>query len=328
MIQERLREPLLTEDNSRFTQLPVKYTKLQNAYDIAEGMFWTAKEIDYAADLNDWESLNDNEKYFIEHILAFFAGADGIVLENLITNFCVEVKAPEARNFYAFQGMIENIHAMTYSLLIETFIKDVKRKQYLFNAIDNIPCVAKKANWALKWLNNERPFEERVIAFAVVEGIFFSGAFCSIFWLKNRNKMTKALGKSNELISRDEGMHTEFAVLIYEHLANKVTQERVEEIFKEAVEIEEEFICESLPCKLIGMNSDLMREYIKYVADRLLVQLGFNKIYMCTNPFDFMVNINLDGKTNFFEQKISEYVHSSILAPKEDSWNFDENVEF
>jgi ribonucleotide reductase beta subunit family protein with ferritin-like domain len=328
MIQERLREPLLTEDNSRFTQLPVKYTKLQNAYDIAEGMFWTAKEIDYAADLNDWESLNDNEKYFIEHILAFFAGADGIVLENLITNFCVEVKAPEARNFYAFQGMIENIHAMTYSLLIETFIKDVKRKQYLFNAIDNIPCVAKKANWALKWLNNERPFEERVIAFAVVEGIFFSGAFCSVFWLKSRNKMTKALGKSNELISRDEGMHTEFAVLIYEHLANKVTQERVEEIFKEAVEIEEEFICESLPCKLIGMNSDLMREYIKYVADRLLVQLGFNKIYMCTNPFDFMVNINLDGKTNFFEQKISEYVHSSILAPKEDSWNFDENVEF
>lgn len=328
MTQERLHEPLLTEDNSRFTQLPVKYAKLQNAYDIAEGMFWTAKEIDYAADLNDWESLNDNEKYFIEHILAFFAGADGIVLENLITNFCVEVKAPEARNFYAFQGMIENIHAMTYSLLIETFIKDVKRKQYLFNAIDNIPCVAKKANWALKWLNNERPFEERVIAFAVVEGIFFSGAFCSIFWLKNRNKMTKALGKSNELISRDEGMHTEFAVLIYEHLANKVTQERVEEIFKEAVEIEEEFICESLPCKLIGMNSDLMREYIKYVADRLLVQLGFNKIYMATNPFDFMVNINLDGKTNFFEARVVEYFHSSILASKEDSWNFDENDEF
>lgn len=328
MSQERLPEPLLTEDNSRFTQLPVKYLKLQEAYDIAEGMFWTAKEIDYAADLNDWESLNDDEKYFIEHILAFFAGADGIVLENLITNFCVEVKAPEARNFYAFQGMIENIHAMTYSLLIETFIKDVKRKQYLFNAIDNIPCVAKKANWALKWLNSKRPFEERVIAFAVVEGIFFSGAFCAVFWLKNRNKMTKALGKSNELISRDEGMHTEFAVLIYEHLANKVSQERVEEIFKEAVEIEEEFICDSLPCKLIGMNSDLMREYIKYVADRLLVQLGFNKIYMCANPFDFMVNINLDGKSNFFEQKVSDYVHSSILAPKEDSWNFDENEEF
>jgi ribonucleotide reductase beta subunit family protein with ferritin-like domain len=328
MTQERLAEPLLIGDNTRFTQLPYNNKKLQDAYDIVEGMFWTSKEIDYSADLPDWNALSDDERYFIEHILAFFAGADGIVLENLITNFCVEVKAPEARNFYAFQGMIENVHALTYSLLIETFIKDPKRKEYLFNAIDNIPCVAKKANWALKWLNNERPFEERVIAFAVVEGIFFSGAFCSIFWLKNRNKMTKALGKSNELISRDEGMHTEFAVLIYEHLANKVTQERVEEIFKEAVEIEEEFICESLPCKLIGMNSDLMREYIKYVADRLLVQLGFNKIYMCTNPFDFMVNINLDGKTNFFEQKISEYVHSSILAPKEDSWNFDENVEF
>ena len=328
MTQERLPEPLLIEDNSRFTQLPIRYKKLQSAYDIAEGMFWTAKEIDYAADLTDWNSLNDEERYFIEHILAFFAGADGIVLENLITNFCVEVKAPEARNFYSFQGMIENVHAMTYSLLIETFIKDSKRKEYLFNAIDNIPCVAKKANWALKWLNNENPFEERVIAFAVVEGIFFSGAFCSIFWLKSRNKMTKALGKSNELISRDEGLHCDFAVLIYEHLKNKVTQERVVEIFKEAVEIEEEFICESLPCKLIGMNSDLMREYIKYVADRLLVQLGFNKIYLCNNPFDFMVNINLDGKTNFFESRVAEYLHSSILAPKEDSWNFNDDDEF
>jgi ribonucleotide reductase beta subunit family protein with ferritin-like domain len=328
MTHERLIEPLLTEDNSRFTQLPVKYPRIQQAYDTVEGMFWTAKEIDYSADINDWNTLSDNERYFIEHILAFFAGADGIVLENLISNFCVEVKAPEARNFYAFQGMIENIHAMTYSLLIETFIKDSKRKEYLFNAIDNIPCVSKKANWALKWLNTDRPFEERVIAFAVVEGIFFSGAFCSIFWLRSRNKMTKALGKSNELIARDEGTHTDFAVLIYEHLLNKVSQDRVEEIFKEAVEIEEEFICESLPCKLIGMNSDLMREYIKYVSDRLLVQLGFNKIYHCNNPFDFMVNINLDGKTNFFESKVSEYVHSSVLAPKEDSWNFNDNDEF
>ena len=328
MTHERLIEPLLTEDNSRFTQLPVKYPRIQQAYDTVEGMFWTAKEIDYSADINDWNTLSDNERYFIEHILAFFAGADGIVLENLISNFCVEVKAPEARNFYAFQGMIENIHAMTYSLLIETFIKDSKRKEYLFNAIDNIPCVSKKANWALKWLNTDRPFEERVIAFAVVEGIFFSGAFCSIFWLRSRNKMTKALGKSNELIARDEGTHTDFAVLIYEHLLNKVSQDRVEEIFKEAVEIEEEFICESLPCKLIGMNSDLMREYIKYVSDRLLVQLGFNKIYHCNNPFDFMVNINLDGKTNFFESKVSEYVHSSVLAPKEDSWNFGEDDTF
>ena len=328
MPQERLTEPLLTSDNTRFTQLPIKNPRLQNAYDIVEGMFWTAKEIDYAADISDWNTLTDDERFFIEHILAFFAGADGIVLENLITNFCVEVKAPEARNFYAFQGMIENVHAITYALLIETFIKDPKRKEYLFNAIDNIPCVAKKANWALKWLNPKRPFEERVIAFAVVEGIFFSGAFCSIFWLKNSNKMTKALGKSNELIARDEGTHTDFAVLIYDHLLNKVSQKRVEEIFREAVQIEEEFICESLPCKLIGMNSELMREYIKYVADRLLVQLGFNKIYSCNNPFDFMVNINLDGKSNFFETKVTEYFHSSVLAPNGDSWNFADDDVF
>ena len=328
MPQERFVEPLLTSDNTRFTQLPINYEKLQNAYDIVEGMFWTSKEIDYAADLSDWNTLTDDERFFIEHILAFFAGADGIVLENLISNFCVEVKAPEARNFYAFQGMIENVHAMTYALLIETFIKDPKRKDYLFNAIDNIPCVAKKANWALKWLNPERPFEERVKAFAVVEGIFFSGAFCSIYYLKNRNKMTKALGKSNELIARDEGTHTDFAVLIYDHLLNKVSQKRVEEIFREAVQIEEEFICESLPCKLIGMNSELMREYIKYVADRLLVQLGFNKIYSCSNPFDFMVNINLDGKTNFFEARISEYIHSSVLTPNGDSWNFADDDVF
>lgn len=328
MTQERLTEPLLVNDNTRFTQLPIKNPRLQNAYDIVEGMFWTAKEIDYAADISDWNTLTDNERFFIEHILAFFAGADGIVLENLITNFCVEVKAPEARNFYAFQGMIENVHAMTYALLIETFIKDPKRKEYLFNAIDNIPCVAKKANWALKWLNPERPFEERVIAFAVIEGVFFSGSFCALFWLKSCNKMTKALGKSNELIARDEGTHTDFAVLIYDHLLNKVSQERIEEIFKEAVEIEEEFICESLPCKLIGMNSELMREYIKYVADRLLVQLGFNKIYSCNNPFDFMVNINLDGKSNFFESNVTEYFHSSVLAPNSNSWNFTDDDVF
>ena len=328
MKKERFVEPLLISDNSRFTQLPIKNPKLQNAYEVVERMFWTSGEIDYGADLQDWNELSDDERFFIEHILAFFAGADGIVLENLITNFCVEVKAPEARNFYAFQGMIENVHAMTYALLIETLINDPKRKEYLFNAIDNIPCVKKKANWALKWLNNNRPFEERVIAFAIVEGIFFSGAFCSIFWLKSRNKMTKALGKSNELISRDEGTHTDFAVLIYEHLLNKVSQSRVEEIVKDAVEIEKEFICETLPCKLIGMNSDLMKEYIMYVADRLLVQLGFNKIYMSKNPFDFMVNINLEGKTNFFESRTTEYVHSSSLSAKEDSWDFKDNDIF
>lgn len=324
---ERLLEPLLVEDNTRFTQLPIKFPLLQEAYDKHESAFWSAKEIDYNADLNDWESLSDNERYFIEHILAFFAGSDGIVLENLMTNFCVEVKASEARNFYTFQGMMENIHGITYSLLIETFVKDPERKALLFNAIDTIPAVSKKANWAMKWLDTSRPFEERVIAFSIVEGVFFSGAFCAIFWLKSRNKMTKSLGKSNELISRDEGLHTDFAVLIYHHLKNKVSQERVEEILREAVEIEEEFICESLPCKLIGMNSELMREYIKYVADRLISQLGFKKIYNCSNPFNFMKLINLDGKTNFFEQKVSEYTHSASVKMSDDSWDF-ENVDF
>ena len=325
--QKRYIEPLLIEDNTRFTQFPIKFPLLQQAYDVAESSFWTAKEIDYNADLNDWDSLSDNERYFIENILAFFAGSDGIVLENLMQNFCVEVKATEARNFYAFQGMMENIHSITYSLLIETFVKDTKRKEHLFNAIDTIPAVKKKADWALKWFNTDRPFEERVIAFAIVEGVFFSGAFCSIFWLKSRNKMTKALGKSNELISRDEKLHCEYAVLIYEHLLNKVTQERVEEIMRNAVEIEEEFICESLPCRLIGMNSDLMRQYIKYVADRLLVQLGFEQLYNVTNPFDFMNLVGLDGKTNFFEARTTEYKHASTAQATAESWDF-EHVDF
>ena len=323
----RLIEPLLVEDNTRFVQFPIKYHKLQEAYEIHESAFWSFKEIDYSADINDWNSLSDNERYFIEHILAFFSSADGIVLENLITNFCIEVKASEARNFYAFQGMIENTHALTYAMLIDTFVKDPKRKEQLFNALDTIPAVTKKANWALKWLDTKRPFEERVIAFSIVEGIFFSGAFCAIFWLKSRNKMTKALGKSNELISRDEGLHCDFAVLIYKHLLNKVSQARIEEIIKDAVEIEKEFICISLPCKLIGMNSELMSQYIEYISDRLLVQLGFEKIYHSTNPFDFMSNISLDGKTNFFENRLSEYFHSSVGKMKEDSWDFD-NVDF
>ena len=321
----RLEEPLLTEDNTRFTQLPIKYPELQQAYEAHESMFWTAKEIDYSADLSDWESLNDRERHFIEHILAFFAGADGIVLENLVSNFCTEIKASEARNFYAFQGMMENVHAMTYALLLDTLVKNVKRKEELFNAIDTIPCVKRKADWALKWMNKERPFEERVIAFSIVEGVFFSGAFCAIFWLKSRNKMVKALGTSNELISRDEGLHCDFAVLIYHHLKNKITQKRVEKIMMEAVDIEKEFICESIPCNMLGMNQNLMSTYIEYVADRLLVQLGFEKIYKSANPFDFMNNINLDGKTNFFEKRVTEYQHSSVAKPVgEDSWAFGE----
>ncbi len=318
----RFHEPLLTEDNTRFCQLPIHYPELQKAFENHESMFWTAKEIDYPADLNDWNSLSDDERYFIEHILAFFAGSDGIVLENLIKRFCVEVKATEARNFYAFQSMIENVHGMTYALLLDTFIKDPERKDVLFNGIDTIPCVKKKADWALKWMNCDRPFEERVIAFTVVEGVFFSASFASIFWLKSRNKLTKALGKSNELIARDEGLHCDFAILIYNHLNNKVTQDRAGEIFREAVNIEIEFIVDSIPCRMIGMNSELMIQYIKYVADRLLVQLGFEKIYNETNPFDFMNSFSLDGKTNFFENRVTEYKHSSSAKADENSWDF------
>jgi len=315
-------EPLLVEDSSRFTQLPIQFPKLQDAYVVHENMFWTAREIDYSADISDWESLSSNERYFIEHILAFFAGSDGIVLENLLRNFCVEVKAAEARNFYGFQSMIENVHGQVYALLLDTFVKDVKRKDELFNAIETIPVVKKKADWALKWINSTNPFEERLIAFAIVEGVFFSASFASIFWLKSRNKMTKALGKSNELISRDEGLHTDFAVLMYHHLRNKVSQSRVEEIIKEAVDIEIEFITESIPCSMIGMNTELMCQYIKYVADRLLSQLEFEKIYNVENPFDFMKSFALDGKSNFFENRVTEYIHASSAKATDDSWDF------
>jgi ribonucleotide reductase beta subunit family protein with ferritin-like domain len=321
---QRKPEPMLIEDNSRFTQLPYKYPRLQAAYEKQEESFWTAKEIDYPADQKDWESLSENEKFFIENILAFFSSADGIVLENLLSRFSTEVKCPEARNFYALQGAMENIHAQTYSLLIDTYIKDPEKKEFLFNSIDTIPCVKRKADWAIKWMSSEQPFEQRVIAFAIIEGIFFSGSFCAIFWLKSQNKMTKALGKSNELIARDESMHTEFAVLIYEHLNNKCSQEVVYNIFREAVEIEENFICESLPCKLIGMNSTLMKQYIKHVADRLLVQFGFEKLYNVKNPFDFMNTICLEGLTNFFEQRTTEYVLSSTAKGSHSTnWNFD-----
>lgn len=313
-------EPLLMRDNTRFVQLPFKYPELQKAYEIHESSFWTAKEIDYSADLKDWVNLSDDERYFIEHILAFFAGADGVVLENLAENFCSEVTATEARNFYGFQAMMENVHGMTYALLLDTFVKDPKRKRELQNAIDTIPCVARKANWAKRWISKEKPFEERVIAFAIVEGVFFSGSFCSIFWLKNRGKMVRALGHSNELIARDEGLHTDFAVLVYKLLQNKVGQTRFEEIIKEAVDIETEFICTSLPCRLIGMNSDLMSQYVRFVSDRLSLQLGFKKIYKVNNPFSFMDLTSLDGKTNFFEKRVTEYRHSSG-ASVTGNWN-------
>ena len=295
-------ELLLKDDPSRFTLFPIKWPDIWKAYEDHKKAFWTAQEIDYSADQSDWSQLNDDEKYFIEHILAFFAGSDGIVLENLITNFCAEVQVPEARCFYGFQAMMENIHSEVYSLLIETFVKDPVRKDVLFNAIETIPCVAKKAEWALKWINNTNSFAERLVAFSVVEGIFFSGSFCAIFWLKSRGKMVNALGKSNELIARDEGLHTDFAILLYSHLENKLTQDKIEEIVRDAVEIETNFICESLPCRLIGMNSELMTQYIKFVADRLIQQLGHSKIYNETNPFAFMDNMNLDGKVTFLNK--------------------------
>ncbi len=341
LIQETNRkpEPLLQGDNTRFTQLPYKYPDLQKAYKNHMSMFWTEDEIDYAADCEDFDNLNPEAKMFIEHVLAFFAGADGIVLENLINNFSSEVQASEARNFYGFQGMIENVHGAVYALLIDTYIKDSKRKAELFNAIDTIPCISKKAEWAKKWIDKSytdssgkiqpRHFEERLMAFAIVEGVFFSGSFCAIFWLKNKGKMVKALGKSNELIARDEGLHTDFAVQMYKHLNNKVSRETAHEIMKEAVTIEKEFICESLPCRLIGMNSDLMSKYIEFVADRLLTQLGFDKIWNSNNPFDFMDATLLDGKTNFFEQRVSEYQHSSVATSKgTQDFEFDEDFDF
>ena len=300
-------EPILTVDSTRFTLFPLRHHDIWAAYEKHKNAFWTAQEIDYAADLEDWAKLTDNERYFVEHILAFFAGADGIVLENLVSCFCKEVQIPEARCFYGFQAAMENIHSEVYSLLIETFIKDHDRKTSLFNAIDTIPCVTKKASWALQWIDPSRPFAERLVAFAIVEGIFFSGSFCAIFWLKSRGLMVKALGTSNELIARDVGLHTDFAVLLYSKIQNKLSNATMIDILTSAVKIEEEFIAESLPCRLIGMNNELMIQYIRFVADRLLQQLGYEPHYNETNPFDFMTLNSLDGKTNFFEKRVTEY---------------------
>ena len=298
---------VLFDDTNRFTLFPIKDNDIWEAYKIQQRATWTAEEIDYSADLSDWDTLNEDEKYFIENILAFFAGSDGIVLENLIQNFCNDVKLPEAKCVYSYQAYIENVHSEVYSLLIDTYIKDETRKSECFNAIEEIPCVKKKADWALKWINNFQSFAHRLIAFAVVEGIFFSGSFCAIFWLKSKGKMVKTLGKSNELIARDEGMHTDFAILLYHKLDTRLSYQDICEIFGEAVEIEKEFICDSLKCNLIGMNKELMREYIEFVADRLLTQLGYDKMYNTSNPFEFMNQIGMDGKTNFFEQRVTEY---------------------
>lgn len=281
-------------------------------YKQAEASFWTAEEIDLSADLKDWEKLNPGEKHFITHVLAFFAASDGIVNENLAVNFMREVQLPEARCFYGFQIMIENIHSETYSLLIDTYIKDTAEKNRLFHAIDTVPCVQKKAEWALKWISRGS-FAERLIAFAAVEGIFFSGSFCSIFWLKKRGLMP-GLSFSNELISRDEGLHCDFACLLYGMLEEKLPVETVHRMIADAVSIEQEFVTDALPVNLIGMNAKLMSQYIEFVADRLLVALGCPKIYNATNPFDFMELISLQGKTNFFEKRVAEYQKAGVMG--------------
>ena len=299
-------EPMLTDDN-RFVMFPIKHDDVWQMYKKALESFWRAEEVDLSKDLKDWDSLSSDEKHFISMILAFFAASDGIVLENLGVRFMTDVKCSEARAFYGFQIAMENIHSEMYSLLIDTYIKKKDEKETLFNAVNNFKCIEDKANWAIKWIDSERDsFAERLVAFAAVEGIFFSGSFCSIYWLKKRGLMP-GLTFSNELISRDEALHTEFAVMLYSKLEKKLSQERIYEIILEAVEIEKSFITDALPCRLIGMNGKLMKQYIEFVADRLLVQLGYEKYYKSTNPFSFMELISLEGKTNFFEKRVGEY---------------------
>ena len=302
-----INEPLLTEDDNRFVMFPIQHNDIWQMYKKQIDCFWRPEEIDLSKDLNHWESLNDKEKFYIKMILAFFAASDGIVIENLGMRFMSEIQNSEARAFYGFQIAMENIHSETYSLLIETYIKDKSEKTQMFNAIQEFACIKKKADWSIKWIQDKRSsFATRLLAFACVEGIFFSGAFCSIYWLKQRGLMP-GLTFSNELISRDEALHTEFAVLLYNNLNNKLEKEEFSKIIKEAVEIEKDFITSALPCRLIGMNNNLMSTYIEFVADRLCVQLGYDKIYHSKNPFDFMEMISIEGKTNFFEKRVGEY---------------------
>ena len=310
-------EPLLQENKDRFVLFPIKEAEIWSMYKKAEASFWTAEEIDLTPDLSDWEKLNDDERHFIKHVLAFFAASDGIVNENLAERFLAEVQVPEARCFYGFQIAIENIHSETYSLLIDTYIKDSKEKDRLFNALETVECVQKKAKWAMDWIGDDASFAERLVAFAAVEGIFFSGSFCSIFWLKKRGLMP-GLTFSNELISRDEGLHCDFACLLYSMLQNKPAEYRIREIITQAVAIEKEFVRDALPVSLIGMNAKLMSEYIEFCADRLLVALGYSKAYGTGNPFPWMDLISLQGKTNFFEKRVAEYQKAGVMSKKED----------
>ena len=319
-------EPILAENKNRFVLFPIQHDDIWQFYKKAEASFWTAEEIDLSQDLNDWRNLTDGERHFISHVLAFFAASDGIVNENLAEHFVAEVQYTEAKFFYGFQIAMENIHSETYSLLIDTYIKDNAEREKLFNAIEHIDCVKKKAEWALRWIDNGS-FQERLIAFAAVEGIFFSGSFCSIFWLKKRGLMP-GLSFSNELISRDEGLHCDFACHLYmNHVVNKLPKETVRRIIEDAVAIEKEFVTDALPVRLIGMNAELMCQYIEFVADRLLVALGCKKIWNATNPFDFMELISLQGKTNFFERRVGEYQKSGVAqnTKEQNSFSLDED---
>ncbi|KAJ3107485.1 Ribonucleotide-diphosphate reductase (RNR), small subunit [Phlyctochytrium planicorne] len=350
---KKVPEVLLEKSQKRFVLFPIEYhevghqtapasahailslppsTPLQvwHMYKKAEASFWTVEEVDLSKDIHDWENrLNDDERYFISRVLAFFAASDGIVNENLVHRFSSEVQIPEARCFYGFQIMIENIHSEMYSLLIDTYVKDADERQFLFDAIDTVPCIRTKADWALRWIFDEKsPFAERLVAFAVVEGIFFSGSFAAIFWLKKRGLMP-GLTFSNELISRDEGLHCDFACLLFSLLRNRPTEQRVVQIVSEAVAIEQEFLTDALPCALIGMNAGLMKKYIEFVADRLLVCLGCSKIYNVENPFDFMDLISLQGKTNFFEKRVGEYQKSGVMNKRgEQSVEFTLDADF
>ena len=317
-------EPILTPSSARFTAFPIKYQELWDLYKKAQGSFWTAEEIDFSQDIQDWEKLSTNERHFIKTVLAFFAASDGIVFENVNCNFAKEVQIPEARAFYGYQEYNEQIHSETYSLLIEKYIKDPGEKDKLFRAIDTIPCVQKKAQWAMKWFDQSLPFAQRLFAFACVEGIFFSGSFCAIFWLKKRG-LLPGLCFSNELISRDEGLHQEFALTLFGMLKNRPNVQTLHTIIKSAVECEKEFIIDALPCKLIGMNDELMGKYIEFVADRILKQVGCPSIWNTENPFDFMENICLDGKTNFFEKRVGDYGKSAVgISESENTISFND----
>tara|TARA_R110002074_G_scaffold137276_3_gene282322 strand:+ start:6360 stop:7541 length:1182 start_codon:yes stop_codon:yes gene_type:complete len=311
-------EPILEPTMSRFTMFPIRHPKLWEMYKKAQGSFWTAEEIDFSQDMNDWNILSTDEKHFIKTILAFFASSDGIVYENISNNFVTEVQISEARAFYAYQEYNEQVHSETYSLLIDKYITDRDEKNKLFDAINTVPCVAKKAQWAIKWFNPKLNFAERLFAFICVEGIFFSGSFCAIFWLKKRG-LLPGLCFSNELISRDEGLHQDFAIELLKMLRNKPPTQIVHDIITDAVTIEKEFILEALPCRLIGMNTELMSQYIEFVSDRMLKQAGYPTIWGSENPFDFMENISLDGKTNFFEKRVGDYGKSSVGSTEKEN---------